>query len=71
MKIKPFFPVFIVLVGVIAYAYYTAEEKPDRAVTATPRQYIEMVEKRKEERRERDNAGSAEQTEQAAGPPSP
>ncbi|MCP3867183.1 MAG: hypothetical protein GY703_03630 [Gammaproteobacteria bacterium] len=51
MKINPFFPVLIVLLGVVIYAYYSLEKKPDPAVTVTPRQYIEMVEKNKEQRR--------------------
>ncbi len=58
MKIKPFFPVFIALVGVVIYAYYAAEKKPDRAITATPKQYIEMVEKGKAERLEKEGAVS-------------
>jgi hypothetical protein len=51
MNIKPFFPVFIVLVGVVIYAYYAPERKPERATTLTPKQYIEQVEKNKAEKR--------------------
>lgn len=59
MKIKPFFPVFVVLVGVVIYAYHTMDKKPRGAVTATPRQYIEMVEKNKMERMERQKESRA------------
>ena len=50
MTIKPFFPVFIVLVGVVTYAYLKPERKPEPGVTATPKEYIELVEKQKAER---------------------
>ena len=53
MTIKPFFPVFIVLVGVVIYAYNAPEKKPEKAATATPKQYIELVEKNKAERLEK------------------
>jgi hypothetical protein len=52
MKVKPFFVVFPVLVGVIVYAYYAPEEKPEQATTLTPKQYIELVEQKKQEKRE-------------------
>ena len=52
MKVKPFFVVFPVLVGVIIYAYYAPEEKPEQATTLTPKQYIELVEQKKQEKRE-------------------
>ena len=51
MNIKPFFPVFIVLIGVVIYAYHAPERKPERATTFTPKQYIEQVEKNKAEKR--------------------
>lgn len=51
MKVKPFFVVFPVLVGVIIYAYYAPEEKPEQATTLTPKQYIELVEKKRQEKR--------------------
>lgn len=57
MQIKPFFPVFIVLVGTVIYAYYAMENKPEKAMTATPKQYIKMVEVKKAERlKKRDTA---------------
>ncbi len=59
MKIKPFFPVFVVLVGVVIYAYHTMDKKPRGAVTATPKQYIEMVEQNKTERMERQKESRA------------
>lgn len=50
MKIKPFFPVFVVLVGVIVYAYYAPQDRPEKGLTTTPKEYIELVEKNKAER---------------------
>jgi len=52
MQIKPFFVVFPVLVGVIVYAYYAPKDKPERATTLTPKQYIELVEKKKKEKKQ-------------------
>ncbi len=63
MKVKPFFVVFPVLVGVIVYAYYAPEEKPEHATTLTPKQYIELVEKKKQEKRQAEQEPQA-QTEQ-------
>jgi hypothetical protein len=51
MQVKPFFVFFPVLVGVVIYGYYSAGEKPEGATTLTPKEYIEMVEKKKAERR--------------------
>jgi hypothetical protein len=48
MKIKPFFVVFPVLVGVVIYAYYAPEEKPEGALS--PKEYIEQVEKKRSEK---------------------
>ena len=53
MTVKPFFPVFIVLIGVIIYAYYAPDRKPEGATTLTPKEYIEMVEKNKAEKLEK------------------
>lgn len=50
MRIKPFFPVFAVLVGAVIYAYYAPEERPEKGMTSTPKEYIELVEKNKAER---------------------
>ncbi len=50
MKIKPFFLVLLVLIGGIAYIYMKSDTRPEKGVTATPRQYIEMVERDKAER---------------------
>lgn len=50
MRIKPFFPVFAVLVGVVVYAYYAPQERPEKGITTTPKEYIELVEKNKAER---------------------
>jgi type IV secretory pathway VirB10-like protein len=64
MKVKPFFVVFPVLVGVIVYAYYAPKEKPEQATTLTPKQYIELVEKKKLEKKqaEKEPPAQAEQT---------
>jgi hypothetical protein len=45
MKIKPFTVIFIVLVGVVIYAYYAPEKKPETGTMVTPKKYIEMVQK--------------------------
>ena len=50
MRIQPFFPVFVVLVGVVIYAYYAPEERPEKGITSTPKEYIELVEKNRAER---------------------
>lgn len=50
MKIKPFSVFFPVLVGVVIYAYYAPEEKPERATNLSPKEYIELVEKKKAEK---------------------
>ena len=52
MKIKPFFPILIVLIGVVIYAYYAPQKKPEPATTLTPKKYIELVEKNREQQRE-------------------
>jgi hypothetical protein len=64
MKVKPFFVVFPVLVGVIAYAYYAPKDKPEQATTLTPKQYIELVEKKKLEKKQTEKEQPA-QSEQA------
>ena len=50
MRIKPFFPVFAVLVGVVIYAYYAPEERPEKGITSSPKEYMELVEKKRAER---------------------
>ena len=62
MKIKPFFPVFIVLVGTVIYAYYAMEKKPEKAMTATPKQYIKMVEEKKAEHLKKRDTADTEDT---------
>ncbi len=52
MKVKPFFVVFPVLVGVIIYAYYAPKDRPEQATTLTPKQYIELVEQKKLEKKQ-------------------
>lgn len=51
MKQRPFLIIMAALVGVIIYAYYAPEESPERATTLTPKQYIELVEQKKQERK--------------------
>jgi len=62
MNIKPFFPVFIVLVVTVIYAYYAMEKKPEKAMTATPKQYIKMVEEKKAERLKKRDTADMENT---------
>lgn len=54
MKVKPFFVVFPVIVGVVIYAYYAPKQKPEGAVDLTPKEYIELVEKNKAEKLRQD-----------------
>ncbi|AKH20504.1 hypothetical protein [Sedimenticola thiotaurini] len=54
MKQKPFLLIMVVLIGVIIYAYNAPEKSPESASTLTPKQYIELVEKKKEARRAQD-----------------
>jgi len=56
MRIKPFFPVFAVLVGVVVYAYYAPDDRPEKGITTTPKEYIELVEKNKAERLKQEQA---------------
>ncbi|HHH40149.1 MAG TPA: hypothetical protein ENK50_11325 [Sedimenticola sp.] len=51
MRVKPFFVVFVVLVGVVIYAYYAPEKKPRTGTMVTPKKYIEMVQEERAERR--------------------
>ncbi len=64
MQAKPFFVIFPVLIGVIIYAYYAPKEKPERATTLTPKQYIELVEQKKLEKKQT----AAEQQDQTDKP---
>lgn len=53
MKQNPFLLIVAVLIGVVIYAYYAPKESPERATTLTPKQYIELVEQKKQERKAR------------------
>ncbi|MES9960125.1 MAG: aldehyde dehydrogenase [Sedimenticola sp.] len=66
MQIKPFFPVFIAIVGVVVYVHYNAEKVPERPSTATPKEYIELVEKSKRERIQQRDAELEEEKEKMA-----
>lgn len=59
MNIKPFFPVLVALIAVLAYAYYKMDRQPEGLVTAAPDQYIQEVEKNKAARIERAKASRA------------
>jgi len=54
MKRQPFLLILAVLIGVIAYAYYSPDTPPEQATTLTPKQYIELVEEKKRERKEQE-----------------
>lgn len=64
MKQKPFLLILAVLIGVIAYAYYAPKKSPERATNLTPKQYIELVEEKKQARKaqaaEEQSAGTTE-----------
>lgn len=53
MKQNPFLLIVAVLIGVVIYAYYAPKESPERATTLTPKQYIELVEQKKQARKAR------------------
>ncbi|HXK55242.1 MAG TPA: hypothetical protein PLZ16_01240 [Gammaproteobacteria bacterium] len=63
MRINPFFPVFAVLVGVVVYAYYAPEDRPEKGLTTTPKEYMELVQKNRAERVKKER-----QKEQAEAP---
>ena len=68
MQIKPFFVIFPVLVGVIVYAYYAPKDKPERATTLTPKEYIELVEKKKMEKKKLATEAKKEAKQSTAAP---
>ncbi len=47
MKINPFLLILAVLIMGIGYVYMTADKKPDKGTTDTPKAYIEKVEREK------------------------
>ena len=47
MNIKNFLVMLLAIIAAVTYSYYAVEEKPEKAVTATPGEYIEMVERKK------------------------
>ncbi|KRT54274.1 hypothetical protein [endosymbiont of Ridgeia piscesae] len=55
-----FFIVLIVLIGAVIWALQNAEQPPEKGITLTPKEYIELVERKKAARIE------AQQLEQAA-----
>jgi len=59
MQIKPFFVIFIALVGTVIYAYYAPKQKPEKATTLTPKQYIELVEEKKKQRKVNEAAANS------------
>ncbi len=51
MNTKNFLVIFLAIVIAVVYAYYVSEKNPEKATAVTPKQYIELVEKDKAERR--------------------
>ncbi|MCW8945812.1 MAG: aldehyde dehydrogenase [Sedimenticola sp.] len=66
MQQKPFLLIIVALIGVVIYAYYAPNEKPERAATLTPKQYIELVEQKKQERNLERKQEQAEEARQKA-----
>lgn len=58
MKRQPFLLIIIALIGTLIYLYNTTSKKPESATNLTPKQYIELVEKRKLERRASEKAAT-------------
>lgn len=64
MKSQPFFLILVVLIGCIIYLYNSTGDKPESAMNLTPKQYIELVEKKKLERRILEKTAAKESAEQ-------
>ena len=52
MNTKYFLVIFLAIVIAVVYAYYVSEKNPKKATAVTPKQYIELVEKDKADRRQ-------------------
>lgn len=44
MQVKNFLVMLLAIVIAVIYAYFALEERPEKAVTATPKDYIELIE---------------------------
>ncbi|MES9991231.1 MAG: aldehyde dehydrogenase [Candidatus Thiodiazotropha sp.] len=67
MRNTAFFAVLIVLILGIVYVMKSSDNPPETNISQTPKEYIEMVEKRKAERISKEKARAQEQ--QSPPPP--
>ena len=56
MNTKNFLVIFLAIVIAVVYTYYMSEKNPQKETAITPKQYIELIEKDKAERRRDDGA---------------
>ncbi|MBT3045333.1 MAG: hypothetical protein AB2728_13745 [Candidatus Thiodiazotropha sp.] len=68
MKNTAFFAVLIVLIMGILYVMKSSDNPPETNINQTPKEYIEMVEKRKAERISAEKARAQEQEQQSPPP---
>ncbi len=54
MNTRNFLVIFLAIVIAVVYTYYVSEKNPDKATAVTPKQYIELIEKDKANRRQDD-----------------
>ena len=51
MNLKNFLVILAAIIIAVGYAYYASEERPDKAMTLSPKEYIQQVEKDKQDHR--------------------
>ncbi|MET0069783.1 MAG: hypothetical protein ABW096_07055 [Candidatus Thiodiazotropha sp.] len=68
MKNTAFFAVLIVLIMGILYVMKSSDNPPETNISQTPKEYIEMVEKRKAERISAEKARAQAQEQQSPPP---
>ncbi len=51
MKIKNFLVILLAIIIAVAYAYYASEKKPDKGMTLSPKEYMQLIEKDKKDRK--------------------
>ena len=47
MNTKNFLVIFLAIVITVIYAYYVSEKKPEKAMTLSPKEYMQLIEKDK------------------------
>ena len=49
MNTKNFLVIFLAIVVTVGYAYYALEKKPEKAMTLSPKEYMQLIEKDKKD----------------------